>query len=641
MQIGRTVARIWENLRTNLGSADSPAIVELESQESKDWAVLVYLEGQDGLAYSSRQALQQMQASTGSSLHVAVHHDHQPTWKEKLLPGMGPAFQRRYHVQSEQLSTVGEGGQSLGEFLGWGMKNFPAKHYAVVVKRHGLGFLDAKQLRKELEAAEKESGKKPDLLALDSCLMQQAEVAYELRERAQVMVGSPSNVPAAAFPYGRVLSWLNQNSGQLDTENLGRLVVEGHRLAGGSTIESAARLDQMQNLAASVKALSHTVMAEKVPPQLVYTAMMSVPPLEGQKVAHIGFDYRDLSSFVQNLASHPQLQNEVVQKACFEVFEKVEQSLLRHHVSGPHQQWNNARGFTSYMPWCEDEERQAHYSQLDYARDSDWEKLLGYAQQGQPTSARETNPPAEGNILAKSALYAYKKYISPYLGKACTMTPRCSAYARQAIETHGLWEGIKFSTVRLCSCNGSFCGCHPVPGAKASQVLAADRPLSSSVPQAIPSWKRTLVGGAARLANLAGKVAGAALGTAMAGPAGLAVGLTLGYQAGAGRLDSFNEKLFQRYQPPSQEALMEVEAPLVKLPIALQESWAGSWAEPLSPLAGALTGAAAGLLGGLGVGASWGQKFGGLLAENATRDAFGQLPPNPHVEQSLAGEHAL
>jgi hypothetical protein len=86
---------------------------------------------------------------------------------------------------------------------------------------------------------------------------------------------------------------------------------------------------------------------------------------------------------------------------------------------------------------------------------------------------------------------------------------------------------------------------------------------------------------------------------------------------------------------------MQVEAPLVKLPLMVQEKLAGSWAEPLSPWLGALSGAAAGLAGGVAVGASWGQKFTGLLAENATRDALGILPPNPAVAHSLATEHAL
>lgn len=643
--MGKTLSRAWQNLRANLRSGPAPAIQAVPPQPEKEWAVLVYSEGHQGLAYASQQALQQLQSAPNDQLHLAMYQEQRPTWKEKLLPQMGPPFQRTFQVEGPQAQVVGEGRRSLGEFVAWGMQQFPAKHYAVVVKRHGLGFLDSEELRKQLETAQRQTGKKPDLIALDSCLMQQAEVAYELRQQAEVLVAGPNNVSANAFPYSRMTHWLQQHGPQIDAERLGRLLVEGHRMQGGESIQSATKLRSMETLAGSVRNLTDNIFAEKVPPELVYTSMMQVPSIEGQDVRHIAFDYRDLSSFVQNLATHPSLQSEKVQQACFEVYQSVEDSLIGHHVRGPHATWNNARGFTTYMPWQKpDADTQNRHQKLAYTQDSGWGKLLDYARQAAPQAAPKPAAPSLSmtHLVSKSALYAYKKYISPYLGKACTMTPSCSAYARQAIETHGLWEGIKFSTVRLCSCNGSFCGCHPVPGARVTDAVKDNPAVPLTPAPSTPGPVRAqLTGGLARLAGLAGKVAGGLVGAALAGPAGMAAGALLGYQAGAGKLDAFNDRLFERYQPPSQEAFMEVEVPLVRTPIRWQQSLQGTWAAPLSGILGAVAGTATGLVGGIAVGLSWGQKFGGLLGENATRDAFGELPPNPLVEQSLSGEHSL
>lgn len=55
-------------------------------------------------------------------------------------------------------------------------------------------------------------------------------------------------------------------------------------------------------------------------------------------------------------------------------------------------------------------------------------------------------------------LDAYKRFISPWLPKACRFTPTCSEYARLAIEEKGALRG----SVKAC---GRLCRCHPLhPG---------------------------------------------------------------------------------------------------------------------------------------------------------------------------------
>lgn len=68
----------------------------------------------------------------------------------------------------------------------------------------------------------------------------------------------------------------------------------------------------------------------------------------------------------------------------------------------------------------------------------------------------------------------YRLMLSPWLGSACRFEPTCSAYALQALESHGAAVGAYLSTRRLLRCH-PWCagGCDPVP--------ASPRPLSGAV----------------------------------------------------------------------------------------------------------------------------------------------------------------
>lgn len=61
-------------------------------------------------------------------------------------------------------------------------------------------------------------------------------------------------------------------------------------------------------------------------------------------------------------------------------------------------------------------------------------------------------------------IWCYKKAISPMLPRCCRFTPTCSAYAAEAIMTHGVLKGLCLAAWRLLRCQ-PFCrgGYDPVP----------------------------------------------------------------------------------------------------------------------------------------------------------------------------------
>jgi len=66
--------------------------------------------------------------------------------------------------------------------------------------------------------------------------------------------------------------------------------------------------------------------------------------------------------------------------------------------------------------------------------------------------------------LLLGPIRAYQYLISPWLGPHCRFHPSCSAYAAEAIETHGMLKGSWLGIRRLGRCHPFHPGGHdPVP----------------------------------------------------------------------------------------------------------------------------------------------------------------------------------
>lgn len=78
----------------------------------------------------------------------------------------------------------------------------------------------------------------------------------------------------------------------------------------------------------------------------------------------------------------------------------------------------------------------------------------------------ERNPVSRAaTALLLGLVKAYSLVISPVLGPKCRFHPTCSAYARQALKTHGPLKGLFLTTGRVCSCHpwSNRPGIDPVP----------------------------------------------------------------------------------------------------------------------------------------------------------------------------------
>jgi putative membrane protein insertion efficiency factor len=72
--------------------------------------------------------------------------------------------------------------------------------------------------------------------------------------------------------------------------------------------------------------------------------------------------------------------------------------------------------------------------------------------------------------LAVLPIRFYQYCISPLFPARCRYYPTCSAYAHEAVMTHGIVKGGLLAIFRILRCNPWSAGGHdPVPPAKASR----------------------------------------------------------------------------------------------------------------------------------------------------------------------------
>ena len=636
----------------------------------RDWTVLVYMEGRHRLAHSTDLGLNKLeQVGSTDRAHVVVQATQVPHWKERILPNMRDLPTRRYYIQrddkpAEVSSPVVQemkhqlplNSDNLADFLRWGMKNFPAKHTMVVIKKHGAGFasitrgeeafapLSASDLSSALSKAEQATGKKVDVVSWDSCSMQQLEVAYQLRNHAAVMTGSEEDVKAVAFPYGNTLVALNQLPQGSGAQQAGEAVVKTYSQRVANGMHSALNLSSLEKAAAKVKTFVDTVIEAKVPRDLLYTTMMDTAPMERTETMAMAFNFRDMGTFLEKVLDDRRFPDSV-REAALEARQSLENSVIARYASDDRKGLRKPTGATGFFPWRKMTEKLSKtYHELDWAKDSGWARFLDYALEPQAASAPQTAAKPDlslGQRFGRWGLSQYKKYISPNLNVSCAYTPSCSQFAREAIETHGLWNGGKAGALRFFSCTGKLHGHDPVRGrqershdhAHAASAKATISPPPVKDAETISRHQRWI-----SMAKTAGAAAGALALGLVAAPVGLAVGAFVGFKTATGKYDEHVNEMAKTQNASIVQGYRNISEPL-KGPV---ETVAGLFGKNV--IAGAAGGAVGGVLGAMGAafqGARWGSAFGGLWTSNRLKDALGELPADPATQAILRKDYHL
>jgi len=394
-------------------------------KEEKEWTVLFYFDGKNNLAPMAKSSFSSI-AKVGSDENVNLVAE----------LAVGTADVQRGYVTGEKSKELFPGSEVIGqrdmgdpgtlkEFMEWGMKNYPAKHYALVMWDHGAGFkgsmtddetkhlIDNRELRDALKGVEQDTGNKVDVLNFNACLMGQAEVAYELRDAAKYLVGSEEveaglRIPIPGLvgttPQHKVMTDLKEGikeKGEVTPEELAKLYVFEAKNQFGQTMftptQSAIDLSKMEQVKTDADEVAKSLLDEiKKDPATIDIIRKDIKNtqrfLNYDMYAKPYLDYRDMGDFARVLMNDPHFKGTAVEENAKKLFEAVSNAVIaEEHAleSFSGRVMEGSTGMSTYLPKNYGHDPMGNnpidnvpaggthgYENTSFAKDTNWDELL-------------------------------------------------------------------------------------------------------------------------------------------------------------------------------------------------------------------------------------------------------------------------
>lgn len=211
----------------------------MKKNSIKDWTVLIYADGNNELEpeiWKSKLAAEK----TGSSdnINVIMQIGRESSELVKIIRPFDSIPEedehwtgvRRYYIQNSESILISDLGKinmadphNLYNFIIWGIKTYPSKHFMLILAGHGFSYIAAMtdlsqdipyvmgvpQMCKVLNMIQKDTGVKIDILVLDMCYMNTIEVLYELGKTEDHTVDNVltyiNDAPLDGLPYDKLL----------------------------------------------------------------------------------------------------------------------------------------------------------------------------------------------------------------------------------------------------------------------------------------------------------------------------------------------------------------------------------------------------------------------------------------------------
>ncbi|MCX5839359.1 MAG: clostripain-related cysteine peptidase [Deltaproteobacteria bacterium] len=388
------------------------------------WSFLVYMAGDNNLDGAALRDIAEMaRAGSTKDVNILVQLDRiedNLTRRFRITQGGG--------FKTDCIQTFGDTNtgdpQILYEFVKWAADNYPADRYALILWNHGSGWWEDAKSRAAGPAAKKPRrrlfrhpvrypvpqehvnipvpqehrsicyddtsggdaldnselrivlagicallGRKIDLLGMDACLMNMVEVAYQLRESVNVIVGSEIEEPFDGWPYAEILTRLTARPRQ-DAAALARWIVKSYLLSykgkDETVTQSALDVSRIGEMTAKVDALSASLLAAlETDSKLIEAAWRRSPRFYDD-------NYIDLACFTKNLRkkADAELQAKVVDLIAALKAGKGRAILCQGKIG---RQVRGTCGLSIYFPG---DRINTAYRNLDFSGDCKWIAFL-------------------------------------------------------------------------------------------------------------------------------------------------------------------------------------------------------------------------------------------------------------------------
>lgn len=219
----------------------NPAEPEFEGDGT--WTILVYLCGTDlesAQASGTDDMIEMLSADTGKNAHFIVQTGGASKWQNKQISADKIG---RYEIMGKDIAQIDEldqanmgDGNTLKEFVNWGMENYGSGKLGLVLWDHGGGSVSGVCLDENykgdtltlMEIKDALSGidHKFNFIGCDACLMSTVEMASMLAPYASYMIGSEETESGYGWDYKKIAKALKKNS-KISTPDLGKVICDG------------------------------------------------------------------------------------------------------------------------------------------------------------------------------------------------------------------------------------------------------------------------------------------------------------------------------------------------------------------------------------------------------------------------------
>ncbi len=383
--------------------------------EEAKWTVMVYLAAGNDLETVGIQDINEMElVGSTDEVNIVVQMDRIP-FRTLSNYGWGVyddssngnwTTTRRYYVtqdmdpkkiNSRLLMDLGEQNmgdvETLKDFAQWTIQRYPAERYMLVLWNHGGGFrspgavvskdicwdynfgLNSKitmpQLEEALTFVQGLLGKKIDIIGMDACYMAMVEVAYQIKDCAQIMVASEASIPGDGWQYDCILESLVANPGQSSEQFASKIVNCYYQQYAGSesgVTLSAIDLAGIDLLAGDISVLANQIINDHATPKKNYREARNITQHYN---SGLGFEYIDLKDFVTKLKDYT-YSNQVLQAA-----NQINQTLQSSRViiSNTYcgSSVKNSHGLSIYFPYYSYDN---YYNYTNFSQDTLWDEML-------------------------------------------------------------------------------------------------------------------------------------------------------------------------------------------------------------------------------------------------------------------------
>ena len=215
------------------------------------YTILVYMVGSDlesGGGAATNDLIEMAAVGSTKNVNVLVETGGSKKWNLQMISNK---VNQRWLVQKESLKLIKNdlGNRSMGkqstlqDFLIWGVKNYPAKKYAVILWDHGAGAkgfgydenntkndpsLSVNEINGALKATMAACKQKIELVGFDACLMGNIETATGIKDYASYMIASEELEPGHGWDYTAALQALNKKPTSTGAE-FGKAIADGYK----------------------------------------------------------------------------------------------------------------------------------------------------------------------------------------------------------------------------------------------------------------------------------------------------------------------------------------------------------------------------------------------------------------------------